>query len=111
MLAMCAATYCSFKLHTGAAGEFGLSKQLGMSTGTHENYLAWFAVINELVGQQEIAADVTFAVADPVATGQRMVLPFRPERAIVGNQQQHGFLEPVHVEPAGLGQTRPIFAK
>lgn len=111
MLAMCAATYCSFKLHTGAAGEFGLSKQLGMSTGTHENYLAGFAVINEFVGQQKIAADVALAVPNPVATGQWMVLPFRPERIIVGDQQQHSFLEPVHVEPTGLGQTRPILAE
>ena len=82
-----------------------------MCASAHENHLAGFAIVNEFVGQQEIAADVTFAVTDPVATRQRMVFPFWPERAIVGDQQQHGFLEPVHVEPAGLRQPRPILAE
>jgi hypothetical protein len=82
-----------------------------MYASAHENHLAGFAIIHEFVGQQEIPADVTFAVTHPVATRQRMIFPFWPERAIVGDQQQHGFLEPVHVESTGLRQPRPILVE
>ena len=38
------------------------------------------------IDQQQIAADVTFAMITPVAL-QWMIQPFRPERRIIGDQQ------------------------
>lgn len=42
-------------------------------------------------------------------TAQRMVQPLGPKRRIIGDQQQHGFFEPVLVIPASPGKTLPVF--
>lgn len=43
------------------------------------------------VDQQEVAADVAFAVVHPAAF-ERVIQPFRAQRRIVANEQQHRFL-------------------
>jgi len=64
----------------------------------------------EPVDQQEITANVAFAMVSPVAF-EWMVQPFGTQRRIVGNEQQYGHFQPIHVVPAGAGKTFPVFAK
>ncbi len=78
---------------------FSLLEQIGMRTGAHEYDQAMFSVVIELVGQQKITADMALPIPFPV-DAQWVIKPFRSKRGIVGDQQEHGFLEPVHVVPA-----------
>ena len=63
-----------------------LIEQIGMRAGAHEHNQAMLPAAIELVGQQKIAADMALPMSFPVTT-QRVIEPFRPERAIVGDQQ------------------------
>lgn len=76
-----------------------LPEQIGMRASAHEHNQAMLCAVIEFVGQQKIASDMALPMPFPFAA-QRVVEPFRPERAIVGDQQQHRFLEPVHVVSA-----------
>jgi hypothetical protein len=49
-----------------------------------------------LVSKQEVTANMAFPIAIPIAH-EWMVLPFWPERTIIGNQQQHHLFELMHV--------------
>ena len=60
------------------------------------------AIAIEPVDQQKVAADMAFAMIGPIPL-QRMVEPFRAERPIVGNQQQHGRLQLDNVGAPGTG--------
>jgi len=75
-------------------------EKIGVSSCANEDDEAGFAAVVRLVGQQKIATDVALAMAVPLAL-ERVIKPFRPEGAIVSDQQQHDLFEPVHVEPAG----------
>jgi hypothetical protein len=37
-----------------------------------------------------------------------VIQPLRPQGAVVGDQEQHRFLEPPHVEPPGSRQSLPV---
>lgn len=80
-------------------GRFLLLEQFGVRASAHEDNPTGFTAIIELVRQQKITADVAPMPLPFVA--QRVVELFSPERAVVGDQQEHGFLEPVHVVPPG----------
>lgn len=78
-----------------------------MGARAHEHHQAVLGGVVEPVDQQEVAADVAFAVTAPVA-GERVVQPLRPERAVIGDQVHHGLLEPAHVVAAGVRQALPV---
>lgn len=54
------------------------------------------------VNEQEISADMTFAMARPCAF-ERVILPLRPKRCVIRDQQEHHCLQPVHVIAARAG--------
>lgn len=85
-------------------------KQFGMCSRADKNDEAVLAFIYNFVSQQEVAADMTFTMAVPIA-GQRMIKPFGAKRRIIGDQQQHGFLELVHIVPPCPHQPLPILEK
>ena len=60
---------------------------------------AVFHVEIELVGQQKMYADRALPLPDLVAA-QRVIEPRCAKWGIVGDQQEHGVLQPVHVVPA-----------
>ena len=78
-----------------------------MRADAHENHRSRRAAIVQAVRQQKIAADVAFAMAQPT-TAKRMVAPLRPQGRIVGDQQQHRFLEPVQIVAARMAQPLPV---
>jgi hypothetical protein len=67
-----------------------------MRAGADEDDLAGLAAVVDPAGEQDVAAGVAFAMSDPVAL-QRVVAPFGPERAVIGDQVQHRLLEAMHV--------------
>ena len=71
-----------------------------MPAGANKHDYAVVAFIINFIGQQEITADMAFAMAFPFAF-ERMVKPFRSERPLVGYQHKHDFFEPVHIETTG----------
>src|SRR5690242_20613636 len=82
-----------------------------MRAGAHEDDRAALpGAIIGFIDEQEIAADMTFAVGRPIAL-ERMVLPLRPERRVVRNEKQHALLQPVHIMAARPRETRPILAE
>ena len=54
----------------------------------------------DLINEQEITADMAFPVIFPISL-ERVILPLRTKKRVVGDQQHHGFPEPMHVVPAG----------
>jgi hypothetical protein len=82
-------------------------EQFGMGSGANEDDHSRPATAVDLIGQQKVAADMTFPVTLPLAL-EGMIQPFRPERAIIDNEQQHGLFEPVHVIALGARQVLPI---
>lgn len=78
-----------------------LPKQLHMRPRPHEDNRIGLLV--QAVDQQEVAADVAFAVAGPFALGG-VITPLRPERGVVRHQQQHDLLKwSCRRGPSGLG--------
>jgi len=59
-----------------------------VGAGANEHDEAALAAIVECIDQQEIAADVAFAMTGPV-TRQRMIQLLRRKRCFIGDQQQH----------------------
>jgi hypothetical protein len=51
---------------------------------------------------------MAFAVSFPI-TFKRMIQSFGTEWAVVGNEQQHGFFEPVQIVPTRSRQSFPVF--
>ena len=78
-----------------------------MGAGRNENDNFRLGLVAYLVGEQEIAADVTFPVATPLAI-QGMIQPFGAKRGIICDQQQHRLFQPMHVKAPGTGQALPI---
>lgn len=78
-----------------------------MRAGAHEDDQALLAAVGEPVRQQKVAADMAFPMPIPVAT-HGMVEPFGPQRTVIGDQEQHGRLEPVHVVSARVRQALPV---
>lgn len=70
-------------------------EQFGVRTRTHEDD----GVALQPVDQQEVSADVTFAVVGPI-TLQRVIKPFRPQRGIIADKQQHRLFQPIQVVAA-----------
>lgn len=86
--------------------EDGLLEQFGIGTGAYEDNQASRAAVIKLVRQQEVTPDVALTMPVLIATEQ-VIPPFRTERAIVGDQQKHGVLEPVQVVPARIATGAP----
>jgi len=81
-----------------------------MSSSPDKNDCSRVTLIVELVNKQKVSANVTFAEPFPVAF-KPVVFPFGSKGAVVGDQQQHNFLETSHVESAGMGQALPVLQK
>lgn len=82
-----------------------------MRSRPHEHDLAAFAAaVLDLVDQQEIAADVAFAGAGPFAL-EGVIEPLGTERSVVGDEEEHRFLEAVEVVAAGARKAFPILSK
>ena len=60
-----------------------------------------------LVNQQEIAADMAFAVIGP-STLQGMVQPLGAKGRVIGDQRDHGLFESDHVKTPRMGQPLPV---
>ena len=84
-----------------------LLEQIGVCSCAHEHYQAMFSAVIELLRQKKVAANMAFPMPFPVPT-QWMIEPLWAERSIVGDQQQHCLLEPVHVVPTCSRQPLPI---
>lgn len=84
--------------------KFLTAEQFGMRTSSHKVD----AVAIHLVNQKKIAADVALAVLGPLAF-QTVIQPFRTQGGIIGDEQQHGLLEPHHVVSPRMGKALPIF--
>lgn len=76
-----------------------LLEQIRMGARTHEDHNFDLRAVVDLVGQQEVAADVTFSVPGPI-TFQRMIEPFGAKWCIVGDEEQHRLFEAMHVVSA-----------
>jgi hypothetical protein len=75
-------------------------EQIGMCSCPHEDDALHRSSTFEPVNQEEIPANVAFSMIGPVA-GQRVIQPLRPQRTIVGDEQQHHLFESLHIEAAG----------
>ena len=64
----------------------------------------------QTVDQQEVATDMALAVVGPV-TLERVIKPFGPQWGIVGDEQQHRFLQPLQVVAARAREAFPVFEK
>jgi hypothetical protein len=84
-----------------------LLEQISVCACAHKHDQPMFYAVVKFVRQQKVPADMALPVPFPFAA-QRMIQLFRSKRAIVGDEQQHGLLEPVHVIAAGSGQAFPI---
>jgi hypothetical protein len=73
-----------FAFRVGAEGMCSL-EQFGVCPGSNEHHHAGWAAVIELVSQQEVAADVAFAMAFPRAA-QGVVPPFRPQGGFVDDE-------------------------
>ena len=71
-------------------------EEISVSAGSDEDHEPGFAAVIDFVSQQEIATDMTFAVAVPLSL-EGMIGPFRARRAIIFYQEEHHLLQPVHV--------------
>ena len=69
-----------------------LTEQLRMRSASNKVDPVCF----HLVDQQKVAADMAFAVIGPIPL-QRVIQPFRTQRGIVRDQQQHRVFEPRQV--------------
>jgi len=75
-------------------------KQIGVRAGPYKHNQAMLCIVIEFVRQQKVAADMTFSMTFPIPT-QWVIEPLWPERAVIGDQQEHGVFEPVHVVTTG----------
>src|SRR6218665_3417102 len=82
-------------------------EQIGMRASTHEHNRSMLCVFIELVRLHKMTAEMAIPVSPPV-TAQSGIAPSRPERSVVGDQQQHRLLEPVHVMAASPRQALPV---
>jgi len=64
----------------------------------------------EAIDQEEIAANVAFAMSRPRA-GQSVIQPLRSQRAVIGDEQYHPFLETLQVEASGVRKSLPVLAE
>ena len=87
-----------------------LFEQLRVRAGAHKDDLLVRSAAFQAIDQQEVAADVAFAMIGPV-TGERMIAPLGPERAVIGDQQQHCLLELLQIEAAGMREPRPVLGE
>lgn len=83
-----------------------MTEQFGVSAGANKVD----PVSLQLVNQQEVAAYMAFPVICPVPL-QSVIQPFRAKGCIVGNEQQHRFLETHHVVAPGMRQPLPVLEK
>ena len=79
-----------------AGGERRTSPQLfvekiSMCAGTDKHDKTRFSASIEIVGEQEVTANMAFPMTRPV-TLERVVEPFRSERAVVCYEQKHRLL-------------------
>lgn len=61
-----------------------------------------------LVNQEEITTDVAFAEAFPLLSSEGVIFPFGPERAVIGDEQEHDLLQPAHVIAPALREPVPV---
>ena len=105
----------------GAGAEFAVEdaqvallsvlEQLRMRAGSLEHDASTFSsLVVDFVDQQKISADVAFTVSGPFAP-ERVVEPLGAERGIVGDEDEHRFLEAIHVVAARPRQPFKILLK
>ncbi|MBS1223291.1 MAG: hypothetical protein H6R23_2911 [Proteobacteria bacterium] len=82
------------KNDVGAEGYADSLEQISVRPGVNEDDQVAGGRASQMVDQQKIPADMTFPTSLPRAL-QRMVEPFRAKRGVVGDQQQHGFFQPL----------------
>ena len=87
-----------------------LVEQIGVGAGAHENQKFGLGAVVDFVGEQEIAADVTFAMASPFPL-EGMIQPFRAEGRVVGDEVEHRLFEAMHVVASRTRQALPILQK
>ena len=67
-----------------------------MRSGPYENHEARRSILIQAISQNEVTTNMALPMPLPLPF-ERMVRPFRPERAIVGDQKHHHSLELVHI--------------
>ena len=87
-----------------------LFEKIGMRSCAYKDNQGVPCTVVELIGRQKITSDRALAMPCPFAT-QRMIEPFRTHRRVIGDQQQHCLLEPVHVIAACPTQAFPVLQK
>lgn len=85
-----------------------LLKQIRVRPGTDKHNDAWRLMIIDLVGQQEIAANVALAMPRPISI-QGMIEPFRTQRTLISDEQEHSLFETMQIIPTRSRQSFPIF--
>src|SRR5438270_13970053 len=77
---------------------------MGAGADEHDAAIAAHGIIHA-INQQKIAADMAFAIACPLAL-EWVILPLRPERRVICDQEHHHFLEAMH--PVSAGPRQPL---
>ena len=78
-----------------------------MGARANEDDLLFGVVTVEPIDQQKVATDMALTMVGPVAL-KWVVKPFRSERCVVCDQQDHRLLEPAHVVAARVRKPRPV---
>jgi hypothetical protein len=74
-------------------------KQVGMGARAYKYNQALLVAVIEFVSKKKVAANMALPVPCPLSS-QGVVPPFGAQWGGIGNQQYHGFLEPIQVIPA-----------
>src|SRR5438094_10322070 len=80
---------------------------MGAGADEHDAAITAHGIIHA-INQEKIAADMAFAIACPLAL-EWVILPLRPERRVICDQEHHHFLEAMHPVSAGPRQPLHIF--
>src|SRR5271165_5623046 len=88
----------------------GLFEQVRVRARAHksDDFVRRLAI--KAIDQEEIATNVAFAMSRPLA-GQNVIQPLRSQRAVIGDEQYHQFLEALQVEASGVRKSLPILAE
>ena len=76
-------------------------KEIGMCARSNKRDRRVGVAASRAIYQKEVTSDMTRAMVGPLAL-ERVIQPLRPQRRIVGDEQQHDFLQPTHVVSAGV---------
>lgn len=79
-------------------------EQFGVRARAHKDD----GVAIQSVDQQEVTTDMALAMVGPVPF-KWMVKPFGAKRRIVGSEQQHRLLQPLHIVATRAREALPVF--